>query len=119
MGIKMMYSFYKSRYLGNQISPEEFERTLTQAKHWLERCKRIYQVQSATPEQEKMALCAVAEGLYGFQRLQPDQMPKAVKIGSVSCSYGVVERSESSKEKELLTRAGMYLEISRWIAGGA
>lgn len=117
MGAKAMYSFYKSRYLGNQIPQEQFDRILLQAKHWLERCKKVYSVRSVSPEQEKMALCAIAEGSYLFEQRQPEQMPQSIKVGSVSCSYGISIRSQSSKEKELLTRAGMYLEISRWASG--
>ncbi len=110
-----MYWFYRSKYGGEEIPEEEFAGVMKKARHWMERCKRIYEIAPFEEEQEKMALCAVAETMYLFQQRQQGEMAEKISIGSVSCSYnlGVFPQRKAEQERELLSQAGIYLDICR------
>ncbi len=110
-----MYCFYRTEYNSCEIPEQEFPEMIAKAKNWLEKCKRIYSVSETDSQQEKMALCAVAEGIYLFCRSQRGEFSQKMSIGSVSCTTTMPEiaNTYTAKEKELLQRAGMYLDICR------
>lgn len=112
------FEFYQTVYQGGTIQTErEFRELEREAEAQLRRYKRIYTVRCRCKANEKMAVCAMCDSLYGFQMAQCGGAVSSASIGSVSTSYNTadVDVSAKAQSRELLHRAGLYLEISRGV----
>ncbi len=112
------YRFYIQDYLGSAISEGDFPRLCKRAGEVLTRYKRIYNVTEPEPGSEKMAVCAMADALSGFEAVQNGETGavQSASIGSVSVSYGTpaaVDISPKGQARELYRCAGLYLDIYR------
>lgn len=116
------YEFYKSAYLGGSIPEAEFPRLAKRAGEQLARYKRIYTVTAPAADSEDMAVCAMAEALYGFELIANGEggAVQSASIGSVSVGYGsggsqAVDLTPAGQAKELYRCASLYLEIYRGV----
>ena len=116
------YDFYVSIYRGGSVPEEEWPPCEQRAAAQLERYRRIYTVTAAAPDSEAMAVCAMAEALYGFDCMANGEAGpvQSASIGSVSVSYGnaaaqMVDVSPKGQEKELYRCAALYLDIYRGV----
>lgn len=112
------YQFYIQDYLGSAISAEDFPRLIKRAGEVLARYKRIYTVTEPESGAEKMAMCAMADALSGFEAIQNGEAGavQSASIGSVSVSYGTpaaVDISPKGQARELYRCASLYLDIYR------
>lgn len=113
------YQFYIQDYLGSAISEEDFPRLSKRAGEVLARYKRIYTVTEPESGAEKMAVCAMADALSGFEAVQNGEAGavQSASIGSVSVSYGTssaaVDISPKGQARELYRCASLYLDIYR------
>ncbi len=112
------YRFYIQDYLGSAISEEDFPRLCKRAGEVLTRYKRIYTVTEPESGAEKMAVCAMADALSGFEAVQNGEAGavQSASIGSVSVSYGAptaVDISPKGQARELYRCASLYLDIYR------
>lgn len=99
------YDFYVNSYMGAMIPEKAFAGAAVRAAQALNRIKRQYQVLKCDTVSEKMALCAMAEELYGSRR----QGISSATMGSVSVRYS----SDSGCQRRLLEKARIYLDIYR------
>lgn len=122
------YDFYKSKYLGGSIPEADFHRLSKRAGEELARYKRIYTVTTPkdTPDAEDMAICAMAEALYGIELIANGEggAVQSASIGSVSISYGgygsaggnqAVDVTPAGQTRELFRAACLYLDIYRGV----
>jgi len=114
------YDFYRNVYHGSAVSDAEWAAYSARAVDQLARYKRVYTVTAPGPDSEAMALCAMAEALYGFDLLANGEGGpiQSASIGSVSVSYGglagqSLDLSPRGREKELYRCASRYLDIYR------
>ncbi len=114
------YDFYRNVYHGSAVSDAEWAAYSARAVDQLARYKRVYTVTAPGPDSEAMALCAMAEALYGFDLLANGEAGpvQSAAIGSVSVSYGgaaaqAVDLSPKGQARELYRCASLYLEIYR------
>ena len=114
------YNFYTDAYHGSCIPAEEWPQYEARAADQLARYKRIYTVTAPSPDSEAMALCAMADALYGFDLLANGEAGpvQSVSVGSVSESYGsaaaqMLDLSPKGQARELYRRACRYLDIFR------
>ncbi len=106
----MDYDFYVNTYLGSAIPETAFPGAMEQAIRALSRFKRLYQV-NASPDAEKMALCAMAEEVYAANRRGADVL--SAGIGKVSIHY--VQGQKRQLERKLYQQALGYLDIYRGV----
>ena len=116
------YEFYVSAYWGEDISAEDWPRYEARAAAQLALYKRIYTVTAPHDKSESMAVCAMAEALYGFDMIANGEggAIQSASIGSVSVSYGsaggsTIDVSPSGQEKEMYRCASLYLDIYRGV----
>lgn len=100
------YDFYVNSYLGTTIPEKAFSGMAARAADALNQLRRKYRVVSQDEVSEKMALCALAETLYGFKNRK--QGVTAATVGGVSVRY-----ENSTLQKRLLEQARIYLDIYR------
>ena len=108
------YGFYKDTYLGSVIPENAFSGVAAQAASVLERFKRIYRVEIWGEDSERMAVCAMAEVLYGAQRSNGGVT--AASVGNVSVRYDSAQAASRTLWRELYQKAGIYLDINRGVA---
>ena len=108
------FAFYKDVYLGELIPEKAFPGMALRAKEYLARLQRIYQVTIPGEESMKMAICAVAEGIYSHSKRRGGVT--AASVGQVSVHYEGSDQAERWLQRELYTKAAIYLEISRGVA---
>lgn len=101
------YDFYANSYLGSAIPEKAFSGVALRAAHALDAMCRRYQVKVPDEVSRKMALCAMAETLYS-QSCRKNGVAAAT-VGGVSVRY----ENDRSAEKQLLQKAGIYLDIYR------
>ncbi len=110
------FCYYQTVYQGGAIPTEAEWRDLSrEAEAQLRRYERIYTVEG-DDNAKSMAICAMADSLYGFQIAQSGGGAVAsTSVGSVSTSYKVAEVDTSAKaqSQELYRRASLYLDIRR------
>lgn len=116
------YSFYTNQYKGGSIPKEEWPEYERRAAAQLARYKRVYTVTSPAENSESMAVCEMAQALYGFDLAANGEggPVQSASIGSVSVSYGsnisgAVDLSAKGQAKELYRCACLYLDIYRGV----
>lgn len=116
------YAFYRDVYHGGSIQESEWTVYASRAVDQLNRYKRIYTVAAPEYTSEDLAVCAMAEALYGFDLLLSGEggPVQSASIGSVSVSYGgaaaqSIDLSPRGQEKELYRCACRYLDIYRGV----
>lgn len=114
------YDFYQNTYRGGSIPPEEWPGYAARAAAQLARYKRLCRVDTSRPRSGDMAVCAMAEAFYSFDRLANGEGGpiQSASIGSVSVSYSgpagqSLDLSPRGREKELYRCASQYLDIYR------
>lgn len=114
------WGFYVNTYHGSVIPPGEWPAYEGRASAQLERYKRIYTVITPGANSEAMAVCAMAEALYGFDLLLSGEGGplQSASIGSVSVSYGgpgaqSIDLSPKGQARELYRCASLFLDIYR------
>ena len=105
------YDFYVNAYLGSEIPEKTFGAMAKQAEAALERFQRIYRVEASGEEVLKMAVCAMAEVLYGYRKRGSGVT--AETVGSVSVRYESGQAADKSLARELYRKASIYLDIYR------
>ena len=107
------FDFYKNAYLGDTIPEAAFSGMAAQAQSVLERFRRIYRVESTGPDAESMAVCAMAETIYGG--LKSRGGISSASAGTVSVHYDSSKTGHGAMMKELYDRASVYLDIYRGV----
>lgn len=114
------WDFYRNTYHGGTIPEGEWPQYEARAADQLGRYKRIYTVTAPGADSEAMAVCAMAEALYGFNLLVNGEggPVQSASIGSVSVSYGgaaaqAVDLTPKGQARELYRCASLYLDIFR------
>lgn len=102
------YDFYLNSYLGTAIPEKAFAGAAAKAAAALDRLTRMYQVAHTDGVSVKMALCAMAEVIYG----QKQEGLTAATVGGVSVRY---EKTDDLRRR-LLQQAGIYLDIYRGVS---
>ena len=105
------YEFYRNAYLGSQIPEKAFPEAEARAAAFLRYLQRHFQVDSSGEQAEKMAVCAMAEGVYNHEKRGNITSASA---GSVSVHYR--GGSEKNLRRDLLQRAAIYLDICRGVS---
>lgn len=103
------YEFYSNTYLGTVIPEKAYPGALQRAQDSLAQIRRSYQVAKTDEVSEKMALCAMAERIYGQSRRQAGV--SGATVGSVCVRYQ--DLSAGRLQRELVDAAGIYLDIYR------
>ncbi len=101
------YDFYLNTYLGTEIPESAFPGAAVRAAQALHSIRRRYQVVNGGEVAEKMALCAMAEAVYGHHSRKGGVA--SATVGGVSVRY----EQAGSLSGELLKRARIYLDIYR------
>ena len=126
MGAEIPYEVYLNTYHGNYVPSEEWSAYAARGAEHLARYKRKYivTVPEDQPDGEAMAVCAMAEALYGFDLLAGGEggPVQAASIGSVSVSYAgaaaqMADLSPKGQAQELYRCACRYLDIYRGVGG--
>lgn len=107
------YEFYVNSYLGSSIPPKSFAACAARAQDALGRFKGIYRVASSGPEAEKLALCAMAEAIYGAKQHRGGI--SAATVGSVSVRYEDSRSANKALWQELYEQASIYLDFYRGV----
>jgi len=102
------YEFYVNYYLGSAIPENAFSGVAARARHYLNKLRRIYRVESSGQEAEKMAICAMAEVLWAGR----SKNVSAATVGSVSVRY---DTDKTALQRELYEQASVYLDIYRGV----
>lgn len=119
------YEFYLNAFSGRAISDSDWPAYECKAAAQLARYKRIYTVTAPedSSDAEDMAICAMAEAMYGFDLVANGEggAIQSTSIGSVSTSYGsagaqMVDLSPKGQAKELYRLASLYLDIYRGVS---
>lgn len=105
------YEFYVNSYLGSAIPQKAFPAAAAQAAAALESICRRYTVAQCGEETKKMAVCAMAEAVYGYSQRKTGVT--AASMGNVSVHYENGEQWDRSLNKALYRRAAVYLDIYR------
>lgn len=113
------YEFYVYEYHGGSIPPEDWEPYVDRAREQLDRYLDMYTVRNTCENAKRLAICAMAEALYGFDLIANGEggPVQSASIGSVSVSYGnaagSMDISAKAQEKELYRCANRYLRFYR------
>lgn len=104
------YDFYCNTYLGSTVPEKAFPAAAARAAAVLGDYERRYQVSCPGPDSRRMALCAMAEVIYGYGS---SRFLGSATVGSVSVRFD----SGGAKElqRELYRKAGIYLDIRRGV----
>ena len=100
--------------MGELIPEKAFPGAALRAKEYLQRLQRIYQVAVPGEESMKMAVCAVAETIYSHAKRRGGV--SAASVGQVSVHYDDSNQAERLLQREMYTKAAIYLDISRGVA---
>lgn len=112
------YEFYYSSFMGETIPAKDWNAYEALASAQMKRYKRIYRVTEPEENAEAMAICAMAEALYGFDLIANGEggPVNSASIGSVSVSYAnssMVDISPRGQSKALYKAASLYVDIYR------
>lgn len=110
------YQYYTGTYFGNSIPEADFPKLEKRASDELTHYKRIWIV-TGTEDNEKMAVCAVADVMYYFETLANGGIAKSSSIGSVSSSFDVaeVDASDAAQADAVCSAAKTYLSIYKGV----
>lgn len=118
------FDFYRSTYHGSSIPGEAWPEYGARGAEQLERYRRSCTLSAPGPDSEALAVCALADALYGFDLLASGGAGpvQSVSIGSVSASFGGsgaqgLDISPKGQARELYRRAALYLDIYRGAGG--
>ena len=103
------FTYYTQEYLGAQIPEKQFDRCLARAGEALAYLERCFTV-TGGQEARKLALCAMAEGVYEAQHRRG---VAGATVGSVSVRYE--DARHRQLWRELYERAAIYLDICRGV----
>lgn len=109
------YTYYCQTW-GGEMSREEFERAEPAAAAQLRRYKRIYSMGENDPEQERQAICAMAEAILFFEQAENGEITESIQLGSLQvarASGTVPDLTARAKSRELYRCASLYLDIYR------
>ncbi|MBC8546111.1 hypothetical protein H8711_04075 [Clostridiaceae bacterium NSJ-31] len=116
------FIFYRTKYKGDTIPSADFPSLIKRAGDQLARYKRIYIVTAPEADSEGMAVCAMADALYGFDLIANGEggAVRSASIGSVSASYSgagndAVDVTPVGQARELFRCACLYLDIYRGV----
>mgnify|MGYP000764527257 CR=1 FL=1 len=85
------YSFYTVEYGGSSIPQDAWTDVQRDAGTKVARYERIYTVTWIEPSSRDMAVCAIADAMYAFERLQAEGGAiQSASVGSVSESRAAV-----------------------------
>ena len=107
----LTFDFYQNTYFGTAIPESAFSAVAARAEAALSKMKRIYRVESPGENSEALALCAMADVIYGFEDRKPGV--SQVRMGEMSLSYR--EGGEKALSRELLAKASVYLDFYRGV----
>ncbi len=103
------FTYYCQEYLGVQIPEKHFDRCLARASDVLQAMERVYRI-AGTAEERKLALCAMAEGVY-----EQEHRRGVVSATAGSMSVRYADAHPRQLWRELYDKAAIYLEISRGV----
>lgn len=83
------YTFYTTRYLGEDIPEQDFPRYARRAGVKLERLRCLYAMtpRPGVPDAEDNAICAIADAMYEFDQEDGRRGFASASVGSVSETY--------------------------------
>ena len=102
------FEFYTNCYMGNTIPQKAFPAAEAQASAALERLLRTYQVWESGEESRRLAVCAMAEAVYAYQKRRGGVT--SASVGGVSVKY---DGKDKGLWRELYSQAAIYLDIYR------
>lgn len=117
------YTFYREKYLGEDIPEPDFPRLIQRAGDELARMRDLYAVaprQGMDPDTaQEMALCAIADAMYEFEQEDEARGLGSITVGSVSETYvappELCATTLSLRAAHYRHEAGYYLRIGRWL----
>lgn len=113
----LAYEFYVVSYGGDGIPGEEWAAVCREAEAKVGRIERIYRVDWLAEDSRSMAVCAVADAMYGFaQLLTAGGTVQSASAGSVSESFATVaapDTSTAAQEAEFYRCVQLYADIYR------
>lgn len=117
------YRYYVETYLGEDIPEADFPRLIRRAQAELARMRDVYAVQSRPgldpAEADAMAVCAVADAMYEFDKEDAARGLAKVTVGSVSETYTappeLCAATLALRAAHFRREAGYYLQIGRWV----
>ena len=117
------YSFYKEKYLGEEIDEAAFPALARRAEAELDHMKQVYAVAPRpgldADTAEQLAVCAIAEALQEFAAEDARCGVTKVTVGSVSESYAAPAALSAAtlamRQAYYRHEAGYYLRIGRWL----
>ena len=111
------FDFYTVSYGGDSIPAAEWAAVCRDAEAKVGRYERIYMVRWLADESRSMAVCAVADAMYGFAKLQIEGgAVQGASVGSVSESYAAVAAPDTAtpaQESEFYRCVQLYADIYR------
>lgn len=111
------YSFYTGEYGGSSIPQDAWTAMQRDAGARVARYERIYAVTWLEPNGRDMAVCAIADAMYAFERLQAEGGAiKSASVGSVSESRAAVsapDTSPAAQEQEFYRCLCLYADVYR------
>ena len=113
------YEFYRARFGGTDLTPDEFRRYAALAARHLQKARRCWRMQPVEENAAELALCQLAETLSYFDWLENGGAASGVAVGSVSQKGASLPKvTAQSKARELYRAMGLYFDIYRGGAGG-
>lgn len=111
------YIFYLGEYAGGSIPQDVWPDVQRDASAKVARYERIYTVTWLEPNGRDMAVCAIADAMYAFERLQAEGGAiQSASVGSVSESRAAVsapDTSPAAQEQEFYRCLCLYADVYR------
>ena len=111
------YSFYTGEYGGSSIPQDAWTAMQRDACFNDTASTEIYTVTWLEPNGRDMAVCAIADAMYAFERLQAEGGAiKSASVGSVSESWAAVnapDTSPAAQEQEFYRCLCLYADVYR------
>lgn len=111
------FDFYTGAYFGSSIPAEEWIVLCRDSEAKVSHYERIYKVDWIAEDSRSMAVCAVADAMYSFEKLmQGGGAVQSASAGSVSESYATTaapDTSNAAQEAEFYRCVHLYAEVYR------
>ena len=111
------YGFYTGEYAGSSIPQDAWPSVQRDAGAKVAQYERIYTVTWLGANSRDMAVCAIADAMYAFERLQAEGGAlQSASVGSVSESRAAVSAPDTSpvaQEREFYRCLCMYADVYR------